>query len=63
MELQVLLHRVDVVEDIIDDAGDDALHVGVVDDALHGVRLAAGGLPVREDGSVIPAQYIYTINQ
>ena len=40
MELQVLLHRVDVVEDVVDDPGDDSLHAGVVDDPLHGVSLA-----------------------
>ena len=39
MKLQVLLHRVDVIEDVIDNPGDDALHGGVVDDALHSVSL------------------------
>ena len=27
MELQVLIHSIDVVEDVLDDSGDDPLHV------------------------------------
>lgn len=54
MELKVLFHGVDVVKDIIDNPGDDALHLGVVDDALHGVGLARGCLSISKDGSIIP---------
>lgn len=39
MELQVLLHVIDMVEDVLDDAWDDALKVGVTNDALHSVGL------------------------
>ena len=37
VELQVLLHGINMIEDVVDNPGDDALHGGVVDDALHGM--------------------------
>ena len=37
MELEVLFHGVNMIEDVVDNPGDDALHGGVVDDSLHGV--------------------------
>ena len=58
VELQVLLHRVDVVEDVVDDPGDDSLHAGVVDDPLHGVSLAGGGLAISKYCSVVSTQNI-----
>ena len=39
VEFQVLLHGVNMIEDVVDNPGDDALHGGVVDDSLHGVGL------------------------
>jgi hypothetical protein len=54
VELKILFHGVDVVEDVIDNPGDDALHGGVVDDALHGVGLSRGCLSIGKDGSIIP---------
>ena len=58
MELQILLHGVDVVEDVVDNPGYDALLVGVVNDALHGVGLAARGLTIGEYGSIVSTQHI-----
>ncbi len=60
MELKVLLHGVDVVEDVVDNPGYDALLVGVVDDPLHRVGLPAGRLAVGEYRPVVTAQHIYT---
>ena len=47
-----------MVEDVVDDPGDDALLVGVVDDPLHGVGLSAGGLAVGEYCSIVAVQYV-----
>ena len=58
MELKILLHGVDMVEDVVDDPGDDALLVGVVDDPLHGVGLSARGLAVGEYCSIVAVQYV-----
>ncbi len=58
MELQVLLHGVDVIEDVVHNPGDDSLFVGVVDDPLHGVGLTTGSLSVSEYCSIISTQYI-----
>ena len=58
MELEIFLHGVDVVEDIVDDSGNNALHAGVVDDPLHGVSLPAGSLTVRKYCSIVPVQNI-----
>ena len=55
MKLQVLLHGVDVIEDVIDNPGDDALHGGVVDDALHGVGLTRRRLSISKYGSIVSA--------
>ena len=55
MKLQVLLHGVDVIEDVIDNPGDDALHGGVVDDALHGVGLTRRRLSISKYGSIVAA--------
>ena len=38
--------------------GDDALHGGVVNDALHGVGLAAGGLAVGEYCPIVSRENI-----
>ena len=40
VELQVLLHGINMIEDVVDNPGDDALHGGVVDDTLHGMGFA-----------------------
>ena len=45
----------DVVEDVVDGSGDDARIRGV---AQHCVRLAGGGLAVREDGCVEAADHL-----
>ena len=58
VELQVFLHGVDVVENIIDNSGDDSLHGRVIDDSLHGVGLARGGLSISKYGSVVTTQNI-----
>ena len=58
MELKVFLHGVDVVENIIDNSGDDSLHGWVVDDTLHGVGLARGGLSISKYGSIVTTQNI-----
>lgn len=58
MELQVLFHAVDVVEDVVDDARNNSLFARVADDSLHGVRLAGRRLTVRKDGSVVTTQHI-----
>ena len=55
MKLQVLLLRVDVIEDVIDNPGDDALHGGVVDDTLHGVGLTRRRLSISKYGSIVAA--------
>jgi len=56
VELQVHLHGVDVVEDVVDDARYDALLHGVPDDALHRVRLSGGRLTVCEYRSIVTGQ-------
>ena len=58
MELEIFLHGVDVVEDIVDDPGDDPLHARVVDHPLHGVGLPAGRLTVCKYCSIIPVENI-----
>ena len=58
MELEIFLHRVDVIEDVVDNSGDYTLLGRVVDDAFHGVRLTAGSLTVRKYGAIISAQNI-----
>ena len=58
MELEVLLHAVDVVEDIGDDPGDDALEVRPAQHALHRVGFARGRLAIGEDGAVVAHEYI-----
>ena len=55
MELQVLLHGINVVEDVVDNPGDDALHGGVIDDALHGVGLSRRRLSISKYGSIVAA--------
>ena len=58
VKLQVLLHRVDMVENIVNNSGYNALFVRVVDDALHGVSLATGGLAIRKYRPVVTTKYI-----
>ena len=58
MEFQVFLHGVNMVEDVVDNPGDDALHGWVIDDALHCMGLARRSLPVSKYGSVVATQDI-----
>ena len=58
MELEILLHRVDVVEDIVHNPGDNSLLVGVVNDTLHGVGFTARSLAVGKYSSVVSTQNI-----
>ena len=58
MELEVLFHGVNMIEDVVDNPGDDALHGGVVDDALHGVGLPTGRLSVGKNSPVVARQNI-----
>lgn len=58
MELKVLLHAIDVLEDIIDDTWHDSMKLRVRDDTLHGVGLTRRGLPVCKDGSIVPIEDI-----
>jgi len=58
LELELRVHGVDVVEDVLDDARNDALHLLAVEFALHGVRLARRGLPVGEYGAIVAAQHV-----
>ena len=58
MELQVLLHGINVVEDVVDNPGDDALHGGVIDDTLHGMSLTRRRLSIGKYGSIVTAQNI-----
>ena len=58
MELQVLLHGINVVEDVVDNPGDDALHGGVIDDTLHGVGFTRWRLSVSKYGSIVATQDI-----
>ena len=55
MELEVLFHGVNMIEDVVDNPGDDALHGGVVDDALHGVGLSRRRLSISKYGSIVAA--------
>lgn len=58
VKLQVLLHGVDVIEDVVDDTRDDSLLARVTDDTLHCVRLPRRRLPVGEYRPVVPAEHI-----
>ena len=58
MELEVLFHGVNMIEDVVDNPGDDALHGGVIDDALHGVSLTRRRLSIGKYGSIVTAQNI-----
>ena len=58
MELEVLFHGVNMIEDVVDNPGDDALHGGVVDDALHGVGLSRWRLTIGKYCPVIATQDI-----
>ena len=58
VKLEVFVHLVDVGEDVWDDAGNDALHVGVAQHALHSVRLARWRLSVREDRAIVAAEHV-----
>ena len=39
MKLKIFFHGIDVIEDVIDNPGDDPLHGGVIDNSFHGVGL------------------------
>jgi hypothetical protein len=58
VELQILLHGINMVENVVDNPGYNALHGGIIDDPLHGVGLAAGRLAIGENCSVIATQHI-----
>ena len=58
VELKVFFHWIDVIEDVVDNPGDDALHGWVIDDALHCMGLARWSLPVSKYGSVVATQDI-----
>ena len=58
MELEVLLHRVDVVEDVIYNPWDDALHSWVVDYPLHSMGLSGRRLTISKYGSIISTKNI-----
>ena len=49
----VVLHIADMIEDVIDDSRDDPHHLLAVDVALHGVRLAWGGLAIGEYSPIV----------
>lgn len=58
MEFQVLFHRVDMIEDIVNYPGYDALFLWIADNALHGMRFTGGRLSVGEYGTVITCEDI-----
>ena len=58
MELEVLLHRVDVVEDVIDNPWDDALHSWVVDYPLHSMGHSGRRLTISKYGSIVSTKNI-----
>ena len=58
MELQVLLHGVNVVEDVVDDPWDDALHSWVVDYPLHSMGLSGRRLTVSKYSSIVSTKNI-----
>ena len=58
MELKVLLHRINVVEDVIDNPRDDPLHGWVIDDPLHCVSLAGRRLAISKYGSIVATKNI-----
>lgn len=58
VKLDVLVHRVDVVEDVVHDSRYDAHVLAIVEHTLHRVRLARRRLAVGEDGAVVAAEHI-----
>ena len=58
MELKVLFHGVNMIEYVVDNPGDDALHGGVVDDSLHGVGLPRWRLSVGKYCAIVATQDI-----
>lgn len=60
LELERRVHRVDVVEDVRDDARNDALQLLVAEHALHCVRLTRRCLTVCEYRAVVAREHIFT---
>lgn len=58
VELEVHLHAVDVVEDVVDDARNDTLLRRITHDTLHRVSLTGGCLTISEDCSIVASQYV-----
>lgn len=58
MELEVLFHAVNVVENVVDDSRNDALKVRITNDSFHGVGLARGGLAIGKNGSIVSHEHI-----
>ena len=58
VKLQILVHLVDIGEDVADDSWNDALHLLTTKHSLHRMRLTGRRLPVREDCSVVATEYI-----
>lgn len=58
VKLQILFHRIDVIEDIVDNARNDTLLHRVPNDTLHCVRLAGGCLTIGEYRSIVTGQHI-----
>ena len=58
MELKVFFHGIDVIEDIINNPRNNALHGGIIDNSLHGMGLPRRCLSICKDSSIIAAQDI-----
>lgn len=63
MELQILVHVVDVVENVLDNTWDNALQSGIPNDTFHSMGFAGRCLPVGKDGAVIPVENICNTNK
>ena len=62
MELQILFHRINMVEDVIDNSWNNSLHSWVIDDTLHGVSLTRRRLSISKYGSIVSTKNICVKN-
>ena len=58
MELQILFHAVDVVENVIDDSWDDTLEIGIANNAFHCMGLTGRSLTIGKNGAIITVKDI-----
>lgn len=59
MKLNVLVHRINMVKNIINNPRDDALHGGITEDSFHRVCLSGRSLSICKYGTIIATQDVF----